>query len=57
MKVYVVLEITDYEYGCSEVAFITSKEEIAKDYIKRYQYRWGDDEGDALSYEEYKVIS
>ena len=34
MKVYAVLEICDYEYGCREVVQICSTYEKAEEYIK-----------------------
>ena len=36
MKVYVVSEMCDEEYFCTEVVFVTANEEIAKQYCEQH---------------------
>lgn len=58
MKVYVVSRICDDEYFCTEVLFVTRKEEIAKEYCKKYNIKdrgWDEKVRDTITYKEYKL--
>lgn len=59
MKVYVVSQICDDEYFCTEVLFVTASEEIAKEYCKKHSRHlvyWDDCARDTITYKEYKLV-
>lgn len=58
MKVYVVSEICDNEYFCTEVVFVTADKEIAKEYCDKYNVKykgWDDRIRNTISYQEYEL--
>lgn len=58
MKVYVVSEVCDDEYLCTEVIFVTADEEIAKKYCAKYNRKkicWNGNEYDEITYREYEL--
>ena len=58
MKVYVVSEVCDDEYLCTEVLFVTADEEIAKQYCATYNRKntcWDGREYDEITYQEYDL--
>lgn len=60
MKVYVVSEVCDDEYLCTEVVFVTADEEIAKQYCEKYntkQICWNGKEYDDITYYEYELAT
>lgn len=60
MKVYVVNKMCDDEYFCTEVVFITRKEEIAKEYCDKYNEKskcWDDVVRDTITYQEYELAT
>lgn len=60
MNVYVVSEVCDDEYLCTEVLFVTADEEIAKQYCATYNRKntcWNGLEYDEITYREYELIT
>lgn len=58
MRIYVVSKICDYEYFCTEVVFVTSDEDIAKQYCEENSVKercWDGNVRDTITYQEYKL--
>lgn len=55
MKVYAVMSVCDYEYGCTEIVGIFSTEEKAKEYIEQLggQRTW--DCWNGSTYNQYTI--
>ena len=58
MRVYVVSRICDNEYFCTEVVFVTSDENIAKQYCEENSVKdkgWDGVVRDTITYREYEL--
>ena len=60
MKVYVVSEICDDEYFCTDILFITANEELAERYCKENSKKeeyWDGIVRETITYREYEIIN
>jgi hypothetical protein len=58
MVVYVVKEVCDEEYGCSDVVMVTTNKAKAEGYVSAHNYKWehwSGGEYDGVFFEEWEV--
>lgn len=59
VKVYIVSQICDDEYFCTDVLFVTDDEKFAKQYCKKYNVKnigWDGVTRDTITYKEYSLL-